>query len=82
MPSRVSHANHDKLSLLLKQVFDAFAQQISLKSSQEASRNHLASIQLHSRPRLMDPQAINNKIQLSSKLQLSNNMMDLHPPFD
>jgi len=26
MPSRVSHANHDKLSLLLKQVFDAFAQ--------------------------------------------------------
>jgi len=63
MPGQVSHANHDKHSILLEQVFDAFARQVSLKSNQEASRNHLASFLLHSRPRLMDPQVINSKIQ-------------------
>jgi len=72
-PSQVSHANHDKRSLLLKQVFETFARQVSLKPSQEASRNHLASFLLRSRPKLMDPQAINSKIQSSgTKLQLSN----------
>jgi len=44
---------------------------LSLKPSQEASWNHLASFRLHSRPRLIALSSDQSKIPLSSKLQSS-----------